>query len=410
MFYDQTSQNNVTLVMHYQGAGGSEAAYSTFIAPEVLLRHGIAKAIRDTGFSKLDLVSADQLYRADTLREELEIAEEIGKNLGQKVGTKANNGRELVGFPFSLQNTEYIFASSKYLEVPAYHIKPNDAKPLKGTLESAINNLHLLRITHTSDYLASLATLIKGDFLIHLSGTHDGDIGAVSAVSTYFRRMGLKVGLVSFDAHGDYNGFQISPSGNLHGMHNAVYTLKHMRREGYLAFLGSMQVTNPERKVDPRNMLHVGGRAFDPLEEIILREDGVNLYTMHEIRHDKSQNHLPQAFEEKLHKAMQGVDGLVVSIDWDVLDPDIEEVKPDSLAVTYQEPHGLLTEDLKLMLRTIAQSNTPVMALLVSELNSRNWKDAQIYLGRTIGDFDEKSFDVAIDLIHDFLLANRGRY
>ncbi len=423
MLYEQPK--NATIVMHSQGIGGPEDAHGVSAwgaqrGPRVLLNHlleGIIYGLDDSsfrfnlGFDKLNVVSIFEDFPG------FDRAEEIGRKLGERLGDNSK-WEDIVGFPFNLGylnlQDPYAYALNKDLERVVKKTTQRDTRPIEVPLQSAIHDLKKLRLLHTADYLKSLEALTKGDFLIHFSGTHDGDIGAVAAASTYLRRKGGKVGVLYIDAHGDYNSYITSLSGNIHGMGLAVSTLKNMRGEGYLAFLGSKHIRDPERKVNPENILHAGGRAFDPGESILLTLDKVNVWPMHEIEKAKRQRRFAETFREKYLKAMtlrKGylVDALVISVDFDVLEPELEEIKPGKLAVTYQEGvgslpedhalmlnKGLLPEDLKLMFSIVGQCPIPVIVFCGSELNPRTRYDPE-----------EKSFDVAADIIRGLFDANR---
>lgn len=365
-----------TVVLHEQGVGGNfqpwtnprpkTESWGAQRGPGALLAHGLLERVGIAGFSRVETDSVLFDFPG------FDKAREIGDRLSfMRTGLDSSvRGVHLLGFPF---NQKYPYGVVG-----------------KG-LSVAINNLESLRWIHTVDYLRCMSVLANGNFLIHLSGTHDGDIGAVAAVSAYHNLMGgQKVGLVSFDAHGDYNTFRISPSGNLHGMHNAIATMTHMRNERYLAFLGSQNLREPLRKISPENLFHVGGRAFDPLEAILMRQDHVNIFSMSAIERAKRQKTLEDEFASHYSKAMNGTDAVIVSIDWDVLDPD--SISHGRLAVSCQEEQGLHPEDLETMLGIIAKGRTPVAAILCSELNPHSGPDI---LGQ--------SFGLAVQIMGDFL-------
>lgn len=367
------SKEVATVILHEQGVGGNlqpwtnprpkTESWGAQRGPGRLLAHGLLGKVYEAGFNGVATDSIWVNYPG------LDTAEGIGNRLGERLGLdRSVRGAHMLGFPFN-QDDPY--------------------RVVGRGLTAAVNNLENLRWFHTVDYLRCMSVLANDSFLIHLSGTHDGDIGAVAAVSAYHNLMGQKVGLVSFDAHGDYNTPKISPSGNLHGMHNAVATMTHMRGERYLAFLGSKNLRAPLRKINPANLLHVGGRAFDPLEAILMRRDHVNIFSMPAIERAKRQKTLEDEFASHYRDAMSGTDAVIVSIDWDVLDPN--SISHGRLAVSCQEEQGLFPEDLETMLGIIAKGRTPVAAILCSELNPHSGPDM---LGQ--------SFGLAVQIMGDF--------
>ena len=61
-------------------------------------------------------------------------------------------------------------------------------------------------------------TLASGSMPIALGGDHSIAMGTIAGVSRYHRKRKEKVGLIWFDAHGDHNTPETSPTGNIHGM------------------------------------------------------------------------------------------------------------------------------------------------------------------------------------------------
>src|SRR5215475_6947160 len=66
------------------------------------------------------------------------------------------------------------------------------------------------------------AALEEGAIPIILGGDHSIAIGSVSGLASFHRKRDSKVGVIWFDAHGDMNTPETSPSGNIHGMPFAV--------------------------------------------------------------------------------------------------------------------------------------------------------------------------------------------
>jgi arginase len=199
--------------------------------------------------------------------------------------------------------------------------------------------------------------------------------------------MDLTVGLVSFDAHGDYNSAASSPTNRLHGQHNTYATLIH-NPYSYLARLGSIDLKNPEQKINPVHLLHVGGREFDPWERKLMEIDKVNLFTMAQMNAAKEQGKLYEAFAEKYYSSMKGVDAVLVSIDFDVLDPEPWSPKPGKLSVYLPVSNGLFPEELTSMLEIIGGGKIPVAGLFTSELKPEG--------------NSKRSFELGVDIMKKF--------
>ncbi|HWR45624.1 arginase [Sporomusa sp.] len=145
----------------------------------------------------------------------------------------------------------------------------------------------------------------KGRFPLVLGGDHSIAIGTMSGVLQHKK----KLGVLWFDAHGDINTAETSPTGNIHGMPVAVsFGLGHERLTG----VGGQDV-----KLDPRNFVMIGVRDLDPGEKVLLKQLGVTVFTMHEI----DIMGLGKVMDEAIRIVSAGTDGVHVSFDMDVMDP-----------------------------------------------------------------------------------------
>ena len=144
-----------------------------------------------------------------------------------------------------------------------------------------------------------------GRFPLILGGDHSIAIGALAGI----RQRTKKLGVVWFDAHGDINTPETSPSGNIHGMPVAISLgLGHER----LTAIGG-----PGTRVDAKNFVQIGIRDLDPDERKHLRELGVTVFTMHEI----DRLGMSKVMEQAIRIANDGTDSVHVSFDMDVMDP-----------------------------------------------------------------------------------------
>jgi len=136
-----------------------------------------------------------------------------------------------------------------------------------------------------------------------LGGDHSIAIGTVGGVAR-----DRDLGIVWFDAHGDFNTPTTTPSGNVHGMSVAAIL-------GRGAFADSDWAAAPT--VDPENVVMVGLRDLDDPEREALRESDVTAFSMTDI----DQRGLPAVTREAVDVATDGTDGVHVSLDMDFLDP-----------------------------------------------------------------------------------------
>ncbi len=168
-------------------------------------------------------------------------------------------------------------------------------------------------------------TLADGQFPLVLGGDHSIAVGTAAGLAA-----DRDVGVLWFDAHGDFNTPATTPSGNVHGMALAAIL-------GRGTFAGTDWA---DAGVDPENVALVGLRALDAEERTAVRESPVAAYTMTDI----DQRGVTAVVEEALDHATDGVDALQVSLDLDWLDPgEAPGVgTPVRGGVSYREAHAAL--------------------------------------------------------------------
>ena len=169
------------------------------------------------------------------------------------------------------------------------------------------------------------ARIKQGSLPIVLGGDHSISLGSVSGAAN---ARGT-IGLIWFDAHGDFNTAETSPSGNIHGMILAA-----------LAGYGDPRLVNvagPGPHVDPRRIVIVGARDLDDGERALLREAGVHVRTMT----DLDRRGMDDISREAIALATEGADTLHVSFDMDVVDPSEAPGvgTPVHGGITYREAH-----------------------------------------------------------------------
>jgi arginase len=143
-------------------------------------------------------------------------------------------------------------------------------------------------------------------------------IGAVEGLTARHER----VAVLWFDAHGDLNTPDTSPSGNPWGM-----PLRTLIDDGAVAVA---------------DVALIGARDLDPPEEEFIERNRLALG------------------QPGIEKALAGADGAYVALDWDVLDPD------DNLSF-FSVPDGLLLAEVEELLREVA-TLAPVLGFGISGL------------------------------------------
>ncbi|NOT34352.1 MAG: arginase [Candidatus Eisenbacteria bacterium] len=166
-------------------------------------------------------------------------------------------------------------------------------------------------------------------FPLVLGGDHSIAIGSVAGSSNHFARAGESIGLIWFDAHGDANTPETTPSGNIHGMSLAVA----------MGF-GDPDLVNlggRAPKVLPRNTVLIGIRDLDQGERETLKRAGVTCYTMR----DLDERGMRDVVDEAIRLASDGTAGIHLSFDLDVVDPEDAPGTGTPVwgGITYREAH-----------------------------------------------------------------------
>lgn len=146
--------------------------------------------------------------------------------------------------------------------------------------------------------------LDDGAFPLVLGGDHSIAMGTIAGLL----RKKSRLGLLWFDAHGDFNTDQTSPSGNIHGMPVAtVVGLGHP----------SLGASFHGRFIDPQRLVYIGVRTIDPKESQLIRQSGATVFSMHEIDRYGMKDVVSRAIDIVTKDA----DGVHCSFDIDALDP-----------------------------------------------------------------------------------------
>ncbi|MBG9542529.1 arginase [Cytobacillus firmus] len=191
---------------------------------------------------------------------------------------------------------------------------------------SNLRNLHL--IAEKTEMLAEKVdhAIKGGSFPLVLGGDHSIAIGTLAGVSKHYTNLGV----IWYDAHGDLNTAETSPSGNIHGMPLAVSL-----------GMGHPLLTNVGGygpKVKPENIVIIGARSLDEGERELIKEKGIKVYTMHEI----DRLGMTKVMEESItYLKERNADGVHLSLDLDGLDPhDAPGVgTPVIGGISYRESH-----------------------------------------------------------------------
>lgn len=212
--------------------------------------------------------------------------------------------------------------------------------------------------------------MATGRFPLVLGGDHSIAIGTIAGVLQHKKNLGV----IWFDAHGDINTAETSPSGNIHGMPVAVSLgLGHER----LTSIGGS-----DKKLNTKNIVFVGCRDLDFGERKILKELGITVFTMHEI----DRLGMTEVMNRAIAIASEGTDGIHVSFDLDSMDPIFVQ------GTGTRVPGGLTYRESHLALELIALSEKVVSAEFVEvnpiiDVKNETAKTAVALIGSLMGEW-----------------------
>ncbi|MEO4241794.1 arginase [Staphylococcus aureus] len=148
------------------------------------------------------------------------------------------------------------------------------------------------------------ASIENNRFPLVLGGDHSIAVGSVSAISKHYNILGV----IWYDAHGDLNIPEESPSGNIHGM-----PLRILTGEGPKELLELNS-----NVIKPENIVLIGMRDLDKGERQFIKDHNIKTFTMSDI--DKLG--IKEVIENTIeYLKSRNVDGVHLSLDVDALDP-----------------------------------------------------------------------------------------
>lgn len=190
-----------------------------------------------------------------------------------------------------------------------HKIKNIQSNNIKKELEKNNKKKNLTEINkfNINLYHTVLNSINNHYFPITLGGDHS--IAVASALASIKKYE--KLGIIWFDAHGDYHTFKTTTSGNVHGLPFAGITgyerqdLSDFHDGNYYPY---------------QNAVLLGASDVDKPEELQnLKDAGVTIFTAEDIRNKGTKEIYQKAFEI----ASKGTNGIHISYDIDVIDPKI---------------------------------------------------------------------------------------
>lgn len=247
------------------------------------------------------------------------------------------------------------------------NIKSNNIKKEldKNNLKKNLNEINLFNQKLYNNVLNSLD---NNNFPLTLGGDHS--IAIASALASIKKYNNL--GIIWFDAHGDFNTFETTISGNIHGLPFAA--LCNYEKKDLTSFHNG-------NFYNPKNAVLVGGRDIDKPGEINnLKNAGVTIFTTEDIKKFGAEYIYNKAFEI----ASNGTNGIHISYDLDVIDPNIAP------GVSIPAINGINLEEAYGFVNYIIKNNKIIKSLDLVELNP-------------LRDIDHKTEKIANKILNDLI-------
>ncbi len=229
---------------------------------------------------------------------------------------------------------------------------------------------------NTNVYKKLLEYYEKDYFPILLGGDHT--VAVPSALASVKKHE--NIGMIWIDAHTDYNTFETTITGNLHGLPCATIT-------GYKN--KDMRTYHDGKIIQPAKTVIIGARSIDPKEKENLKYAGVTVFSTEDIKEKGVDAIMEEAFKIATFKT----NGVHVSYDIDVIDPEIAP------GVSVPEFDGINEEE----------------ALKINEYILKRMKDVVSYdlvEFNPLRDEDRKTEQIALNLLTQIIsyARNKNKY
>ena len=228
--------------------------------------------------------------------------------------------------------------------------KSHDSKDLE-------KNFDRVNLFNEKLYSTLLSNKNKDTITITIGGDHSIAIASALASQKYE----YSLGIIWIDTHPDFNTFETTITGNngnrLTSFHNNNF-------------------------ISNNNTIIIGARDIDPLEQINLEKANIKVYSTDDV---KSMN-IKELVDNSIKKALDNTNGIHVSIDIDVLDPEIAP----GISVGFK--NGLTKEELFEIIDNILLYKDKIKSFDIVEFNPLN-------------DIDNKTLQITLEIINKLVNA-----
>lgn len=207
-------------------------------------------------------------------------------------------------------------------------------------------NLKVLNKFNKKLYKTITKSLKNNKVPIIIGGDHS--IAMASALATIKKYK--KMGIIWIDAHGDFNTFNTTTTGNIHGLPLAAIT--GYEKEALTKF-------HKGNLYKYENTVIVGARDIEKSEMENLKEAGIIVFSTSEIRKYGVKNIMKKAIEI----ASNNTKGIHISYDIDIIEPNIAK------GVSVPSKNGISLEEADMIVEEILENKKTIKSIDIVEYN-----------------------------------------
>lgn len=210
-------------------------------------------------------------------------------------------------------------------------------------------------------------------FPIMIGGDHSAAIASALASA----KVNIDVGIIWIDAHTDYNTFETTVTGNIHGLPLAAIN-------GYKN--SELRYYHDGKVIQPSRTVIIGARSIDEAEKDNVKYSGVTVFTTQDIKEKGIETIMDEAFKIAGYKTK----GIHISYDLDIIDPDIAP------GVSVPEFDGINEEEAMQINEYIINHMKSVLSYDLVEFNP-------------LRDVDRKTEQIALNLLAQVIRAAENK-
>ncbi len=229
---------------------------------------------------------------------------------------------------------------------------------------------------NTALYKAMVEKMKEKYFPILIGGDHSVSIASALASA----KVNGNIGIIWFDAHTDYNTFETTVSGNIHGL--PLATINGYKNE-------ELRYFHDGNVIQAAKTVVVGARSIDDWEKDNIKYSGITVFTTQDIKEKGVEAVVEEAFKIAGYKTK----GIHISYDLDLLDP---EVAP---GVSIPEFDGITEEEAMKINELIIKHINEVVSYDLVEFNP-------------LRDQNRRTEQIALNLLAQTIrsIENKGKY